>query len=255
MKKSSVTVAFSNGESVSLSFDAYSDLRLYAGKEIEPKEMALIKKLGEEDQYYSYAVSLLSSSMYTTFGLRGKLMAKGADKATASSIVRRLVKEGLLNDEEYAHAYLEEVASPRLYGKQKAIQKLKEKGISAEILASLPFDEEEEYEKALKVCASLNRSLAKLPTAKKKEKAYATLIERGYEGDIARRAIEEALESTPSEIEDESLEKDFELAKRKFRSTTPLLARKRKIYAFLARKGYHYEKINALLEDMYDEDQ
>ena len=254
VKPKSVVVGFSNGEKLDLSYNAYSDLRLYEGKEIGEKEYALIVKLSQEDRFYSYAISLLSCGQYTTYEVRGKLLGKGASKEMAFSIADRLTKDGLLNDRDYALNYVEDIGNPRLDGKRKIVEKLKEKGISAEILSVLDFPEGKEKEKALRYCETLNRRLAKVPTSKKREKAFGALLEKGFDGHVAKEAVEEGIEKTEYEDELSCLRKDLAAARRKFRMTEDTYARERKVYAALARKGYNHESIKAVMEESEDED-
>ncbi|MCR5078405.1 MAG: RecX family transcriptional regulator [Bacilli bacterium] len=250
-KKKSVSISFSNGEKVSLSPDAYVEFLLYVGKKIEPEEMKKILKYAEEDDYYVYALRLLSKDMYTSYVLRGKLIGKGAEPIVAKRVVARLINDGLINDEEYARIYVEDIAEFRLYGKNKTIARLKEKGIGEEVLSKFDFPDEEEEERATRCCLALNKKYAKYPYEKKKERAYEYLLGRGYDHTLAKKVIEECIEETPEELERELLEKDFYLARHKYYKIDDLYKRKQKILAHLLRKGYHYDDINELIQEEF----
>ena len=229
-KKKGVYVIFESGEKIALSESSYSDFRLYEGKEVSVSEMEKLLAFVDEDQYYSYALRLLGNS-----------------------IVKRLKEDGLIDDEEFAAVYANDIADFRLYGKNKTIAKLKEKGIPNEIIAKLSFPDEKEYDRACRYVETLNKKLSKTPSSRKKAKALASLIARGYEREIATEALEATLASTPKNVEEESLKKDFFIAKNKFLKFEDLYIRKQKIFAYLARKGYKYEDIKRVIEEEYNE--
>ena len=95
--------------------------------------------------------------------------------------------------------------------------------------------------------------LLKYLVTRKKAKGLASLIARGYEREIATEALEATLASTPKNVEEESLKKDFFIAKNKFLKFEDLYIRKQKIFAYLARKGYKYEDIKRVIEEEYNE--
>lgn len=252
-KKKGVYVIFESGEKIALSESSYSDFRLYEGKEVSVSEMEKLLAFVDEDQYYSYALRLLGKEIYTSYGIFGKLLHKGANVDLARSIVKRLKEDGLIDDEEFAAVYANDIADFRLYGKNKTIAKLKEKGIPNEIIAKLSFPDEKEYDRACRYVETLNKKLSKTPSSRKKAKALASLIARGYEREIATEALEATLASTPKNVEEESLKKDFFIAKNKFLKFEDLYIRKQKIFAYLARKGYKYEDIKRVIEEEYNE--
>lgn len=254
VKRKTAIVVFSNGDKFSLSHNAFTNLRLYEGKAVDEEEYALIQKYGREDEYYTYALNRLNREIYTAHVLREKLIHKGADKDIAESVIARLVEEGLLNDADYARNYAQDVADFRMYGKRKTMQRLREKGVSAEILKEIDFSDEKEMERAIRFCKLLNKKLVKYPTAKKKEKAYLMLLDKGFESSVARKAIEEALDSTPESVERQSLSKDFYIARHKYQEVTPIGLKKKKVFAYLARKGYRHEEIWEVMEGLTDED-
>ena len=249
-----VVIYFASGEKIPLSQDSYVDFRLYEGKEMSSEEMKKLLSFGEEDEYYSYALKLLSKEVYTSHDLLLKMTRKGASVDVAKAIVKRLREAGLIDDEAYARVYATDLADFRLYGKNKTLAKLREKGIPPRILETLVFPPEKELERACRYVEVLNKKYAKTPSAKKKQKAFVALLEKGYDREIAYEAIEQNLNATPANVEEESLAKDFYVAKNKYLKYEDLYVRKQKIFAYLSRKGYRYEDIKAAIEEEYHED-
>ena len=252
-KNKGVTLLFASGEKIKLSEAAYSDFRLYEGKEVGSEEMKQLLAFGMEDEFYTYALRLLNKEIYTSYDLFNKLTHKGASYEVARSIIKRLREAKLIDDEEYARIYATDLADFRLYGKNRTIARLKEKGISDEIISRLSFPDDKELERAIRFIELLNKKLSKTPSNRKKSKAFSALLAKGYDREIAQEALKK-LASTPEAIEAEALAKDFYIAKNKYYKYEDLYIRKQKIFAYLGRKGYRYEDIKRLLEEEYNED-
>ena len=247
-KSSTVVVILNDGEKLKLSHSSYTEFRLYEGKALEEEELSSLLAYEKEGEFYDYALRLLGKENYTVSSIRDKLLGKGADEKQVASILARLEKEDLLNDERYAKIYVEDIASLRLLGKNKVLAELNRKGIKEDILSSLSFPEEKELEKALSAASLLNKRYAKTSNGTKKDKGINALIRRGFSYEISSKAIEETLTPNDEEEEKQRLCRDFELAyaryERKYEG--------RKIFdaalKYLLRKGYAYEDVVSLIE-------
>lgn len=246
-KSSTVVVILSNGEKLKLSHSSYTEFRLYEGKELSEEELASLLSYEKEGEFYDYALRLLDKDNYTVFAISNKLLSKGADAKQVSSIVERLKKEDLLDDERYAKVFVEDVAELRCLGKNKILAELKHKGIGESVLSKLEFPEEKEFERACMAASLLDKKYAKSANGAKKDKAIRALITRGFSYDIALKAIEEKLTTNDAEEEKNRLLRDFELVYARY-------SRKyegKKIYEAviksLLRKGYDYDDISSLI--------
>ena len=246
-KASLVIVILSNGDKLKLSHSSYTDFRLYEGKELSEEELSNLLSYEKEGEFYDYALRLLGKDNYTVSAISNKLFGKGADTKQVSSIIERLEKEDLLDDERYAKVFVEDVAELRSIGKNKALAELRHKGIDESILSQLAFPEEKEYERACAAACLLDKKYSRAANGAKKDKAIRNLIAKGFTYDIASKAVEEKLTMNDKDEEKDRLARDFELAyvrySRKYEGKKVYEA----VIKSLLRKGYDYDDISSLI--------
>ena len=246
-KSSIVIVVLSNGDKLKLSHSSYTEFRLYEGKKLSEEELVNLLSYEKEGEFYDYALRLLGKDNYTVSLLSKKLLGKGADEKQVSSIVERLKKEDLLNDERYAKVFVDDVAELRSIGKNKALAELRIKGIDDSILSKLEFPEEKEYERACTSACMLDKKYSKAANGAKKDKAIRALIAKGFAYDIASKAVEEKLTMNDKDEEKDRLARDFELSyvrySRKYEGKKVYEA----VIKSLLRKGYDYDDISSLI--------
>ena len=161
-----------------------------------------------------YAVRLLARRAYSVASLRKKMLEKQYGTTETEQVIYRFLQHGYLND----HLFAESLAASLHhmgYGKKRIISKLREKGISGEIIQeslekilekraeqdvfshrepdgaekSEEFDSPEESA-ALKALKSKWRTLKNEPDVrKKKEKALRFLAGRGFEATVCYRTV------------------------------------------------------------------
>ena len=246
-KASTVVVILSDGTKLKLSHSSYTEFRLYEGKELSEEELSSLLSYEKEGEFYDYALRLLGKENYTVSSLRNKLLGKGADEKQTESIIARLKKEDLLNDERYAMIYVEDIAYLRLIGKNKVLAELRYKGIEGDALLRLSFPEEKELEKARSAAALLNKKYAKAANGAKKDKAIRALISRGFSYEIAYKAIDGTLTPNDEETEKNGLLRDFELAYARYSHKYEDKKAFEATLKCLLRKGYDYEDVVALI--------
>ena len=249
-KKNKITIEFDDKSKITVSENTFTDFHLYEGKLIEGKELSTLESFAGQDTVYSLALKLLSRDSYSCYELREKLIGKGASEEDAKAIVERLKKQKLLDDERYARVYASDVADLRLYGRNKVLHELKSKGIPFFMLDRLEFPEEVELEKAMRYATMMDYRLGKTPYENKKFKMIRSLIARGFDIRIAEMAASKAATRIDPEIEADIFDKQFELALAKYSRKYHGFELKRHMLAFLARRGFDYERIQAKLEEV-----
>lgn len=149
------------------------------------------------------ALKLLERTRRTRLDLTRRLADKGYLPSLIEAVVERLAEVGLVDDAEYARAWLAGRWGRRPSGWRRLQQELRMKGVSdddiekaRELLAernSAP----DETDSAAKLVAQARRRYARLDPRTQERRLYALLARRGYDGDTIRRAlaIETPLES------------------------------------------------------------
>jgi len=149
------------------------------------------------------ALKLLERTRRTRRDLERRLKEKDFDAATIAATLDRLTEVGLIDDVEYARAWLAGRWGRKPSGWRRLVQELRAKGISEEDaerareLLSERGSAPDEVGSAAKLVAQARKRYARLEPQAQRQRLYALLARRGYDGDVIRRALElkEPLES------------------------------------------------------------
>lgn len=149
------------------------------------------------------ALQLIERARRTRVELERKLKEKEFAAPVVTEVLDRLAGVGLVDDVEYARAWLAGRWGRRPSGWRRLQQELRGKGIAdadiarAKELLSERGGAPDEVASAAKLAEQARRRYAKLEPREQRQKLYALLARRGYDGDTIRRALElkEPLES------------------------------------------------------------
>ncbi len=124
-----------------------------------------------------------------------RLADKSFAPETIAGVLERLVSVGLVDDTEYARAFLAGRWGRKPAGWRRLQQELRGKGVSDEsVTAARNIIEAregaiDEVAVAGKVVAQARRRYAKLDPRKQQQRLYALLVRRGYSGEVIRAAL------------------------------------------------------------------
>lgn len=150
----------------------------------------------------SVEIDKLMKRMYRLWNIRSRsekeirdyFRIKGKEKISALAIklvIKKLKQKGLLNDEEFAKAWVE--ARSKKKGPRVLKQELLQKGIAREIIDEVISDKVEgisQEETASQLLKKKMRVWKNLPTLEFKKKAYEFLTRRGFEYEIVKEIVE-----------------------------------------------------------------
>ena len=143
------------------------------------------------------ALRLLERTRRTRYDLGRKLRDKGFTATTIESVLERLEAVGLIDDVEYARAYLAGRLGRRAAGWRRLEIDLRKRGVSAEhaAMARARLEERQgtadEAEMARRVIQQAARRYAKLDPRVRRQRLWALLARRGFDGDAIERALRE----------------------------------------------------------------
>ena len=141
------------------------------------------------------ALKLLERTRRTRVDLARRLADKGFATATVAEVLDRLAAVGLIDDTEFARAFLAGRWGRKPSGWRRLQQELRAKGVAeADVLAARGLLEQreggvDEIATARKLVAQAERRYARLEPRVRQQRLYALLARRGYDGDIIRRAL------------------------------------------------------------------
>jgi len=149
------------------------------------------------------ALKLLERTLRTRSDLQRRLHEKGFDAAAVSDVLDRLAEVGLVDDVEFARAWLAGRWGRRPSGWRRLQQELRVKGVSQEDaerardLLAERGGAPDEVQAAAKLAAQARKRYARLDPRVQQQRLYALLARHGFGGDTIRRALElgEPLES------------------------------------------------------------
>ncbi|HET9325684.1 MAG TPA: regulatory protein RecX [Candidatus Eisenbacteria bacterium] len=144
------------------------------------------------------ALRLLERSRRTRSELTRKLREKGFAATVIGEVLDRLAGVGLVDDVEYARAFLSSRLGRRTAGWRRLEVELRRRGISAQDAASARarLDDQgalDEAEGARRVIRQVAARYERLDPRVRRQRLYALLARRGFDGDVIERVLREAL--------------------------------------------------------------
>ena len=141
------------------------------------------------------ALKLIERMRRTRSDLRKRLIDKGYDAPIVDEVLDRLTEVGLVNDVEYARAFLRGRWGRRAAGWRRLETDLRGRGIAADDIdrARTSLEQEigevDEAASARRVIEQAARRYAKLDPRIRRQRLYALLQRRGFDGDVIRWAL------------------------------------------------------------------
>lgn len=180
-----VTVTLCGGEEIKTTLNVVTDLRLYAGRELDGEELKELRAASRSALARNRAMELLSRRPMSEKELVDKLIRKGEDEETAADCARWLRENGFLNDESYAAAVARHYAA-KGYGPGRVRAELSRRGVDRELwddtLEAMP-------ENTDKLDRFIAARLTDPEDRDQVRKVSAALYRRGYSWEEIRSAL------------------------------------------------------------------
>ena len=159
-----------------------------------------VARLTEEDAFCKTrdtAMRILARRKHSIREMRTKLERKGCGAAAIDRVISHLQSIALLDDADYARAYVTDRLNLRPAGRRTLEVELRRRGVDEEIissiLAKLVSDSSEE-ESALRLAEKYIARTAHVDPETRSARLYRFLLRRGYEPGVIRRAVEKSNE-------------------------------------------------------------
>ena len=143
---------------------------------------------------YNYALNLLAARPYATRALHRKLIQKKYSAADADDVIRRLVDNGLLNDERFAEQYARSKMLSTGASKRRLTQDLYRKGIKGDVATNAIANviDQDEIDPAAVIERVARKKLVQLGDLEPvvlRRRLFAFLARRGYDVDEIKRVV------------------------------------------------------------------
>ena len=163
-----------------------------------------VERAADPEAAREAALRLIDRTRRTRSDLARRLREKGYVEPVVAQVIERLAGVGLVDDVEYARAFLTERWGRRSAGWRRLEQELRRRGVGADDIAQARahFIEEQggadEVRLARRVVSQAARRYAAVEPRVRRQRLYALLVRRGFDSET----IEQALKPEPERSDD-----------------------------------------------------
>ena len=180
-----ITVVFEDGTEIRSALAVVTDLRLFAGKDLDEAQVCELRQLSRRSLARDKAMEYLSRRPMSCREMRDKLIEKGEEESVADYCVRWLSEQGFLNDRRYAGMVVRHYAGKN-YGAGRIRGELSRRGIAREL-----------WEEAMQEAPQPDDKIDRFVAARLKDpedraqiqKVSNALYRRGYSWEQIREAL------------------------------------------------------------------
>jgi regulatory protein len=170
--------------------EVISKLGLEKGEEIGETDIKEILKQKGESEAKEAALRFLSFRRRTEKEVRDKLKRRGFDNRTIRSTIEKLKDHDLINDVEFAIAWVKERLAHKPRGKKLLRQELWKKGIKKEIIDQVTEELCQDEDKAAsELLEKIKRRYRNLEPQVARRRMLGVLLRRGFSYEIARNTF------------------------------------------------------------------
>ncbi|NMA96349.1 MAG: hypothetical protein GX974_09950 [Clostridiales bacterium] len=179
----------------SLDAELLIEHKLKEGKEIDEDEISQIVYRDNVRKAYDRSLHYLQYRMRSQEEIENYLDGKGFDPNVIEDVIEKLKEYDFIDDIAFAQAMTNDILSTRQVGRRFIIHKLREKGISDDIIDSITskLHEQDEFAMAYNLARDQFERLRAEPTIKDEQRIARLMARRGFEWHMINRAIRDAI--------------------------------------------------------------
>lgn len=240
--------AFPVAESVLIQF------RLMKGLELDQKQIAQITTADQIAKAYSRMLDYLSHQLRTESDVVKKLQQQDTPAEFIEPVLQKLRQQHLVDDHEYAAAYVRTEMNTDLKGPNVIRQQLRGKKIGENDIedALAQFTDVKQVENATKLAQKLFRRYRSQPLRCQAEKVRQGLMTKGYSASIYDQIKDQVLPHPDEQQEDELLNQQAQKLWRKYSRRADGYELTMKFKQGMYRKGFDMDAVQTWL-DQYKE--
>lgn len=252
-----IFIADGTGENYGFSVeeDVLVEFHLRKGLALDDTLINTLMRRDDLHKSYSKAISYLGYRMRTEKEIRDYLIKNEVDDVHIDEIIDRLLERNLLDDEEFANAFVRTRIRTSSKGPGLVKQELRAKGVSNKYATSATelYTYGVQYDKAEEIVEKRLRRDSKNSFTRQLQQVRALLMRNGFSGDVISDVIKEVEDQKDSGEEWEAIKRQGErLFSRHSRKLTGYDL-ERKVKEGLYRQGFKGNLIDAYLEEIAEE--
>ncbi len=179
--------------------EVVSKLRLKKGEAVTGQDIKEILLQKNENEAKDVALRFLSFRRRTEKEIKTKLQSRGFDEKTIKRTIEKLKGYDLINDLEFATAWVKERLEYKPRGKRLLRLELWKKGIKKEIIDQVIGDLcRDEDKSALELLERIKKKYRNLDPLVARRRMYGYLLRRGFSYETSKSAMKQSLKPLPS---------------------------------------------------------
>lgn len=176
---------------LALSAEALTKAGLKIDQEISEEDIKRLRYKDIKEKLYNKVLRFLSYRPRSEKEIRDYSKKKSQEAKIIEEIIKKLKKQGLVDDRAFATWWVEQRSRFRPKGRYLIRSELFKKGVKEEIISSSLFSEKEEIDLAKKAARKKIKSYKNLEPLEMRDKMVAFLARRGFNWKIIKKAIDE----------------------------------------------------------------
>ncbi len=181
---------------------------LRVGQELSDEKIASLKADEAGESAYQKALHFLSFRPRSSAEVRRNLMKRGIPEPLVEGTISRLQAAGLVNDQEFARAWIENRSTFRPRSRAALRIELLRKGIDREVISSALDESADEETLALEAARRYSRRLAGLDWREYRQKLGGFLARRGFSYEIAAPIVSKVWKENQTADNGDNLENE-----------------------------------------------
>jgi len=176
---------------------------LVVGQELNDEKIASLLAEDAREVAYQRALHLLEHRMRSENEIRQKLASHEISAEVIDDVIARLRRSGLVNDQQFAKAWVENRSEFRPRGRRAMSLELRQHGLDREVIDQALADVDEEA-LAYKAAQKQARKLAHLEATDFRQKMYGFLARKGFDYEVITSVISRICnENGTQDVDDE----------------------------------------------------
>ncbi|PIC04184.1 recombination regulator RecX [Anoxybacillus flavithermus] len=237
---------------ISVDQDILIEYRMKKGMTVTREQWAEMIKKDDEKQAYKMALRFLAYRMRSKQEVVDYLKKRHIDAQTIERVIGKLQHEQYIDDEQFAHAYVQTQMNTTLKGPYVIYKELMDKGVSEDVItkAMERYTEDMQRDKAIKWMEKINKQSKKRSYQEQKTYIAQLLHMKGFPSHIVEMAKQHVTADDGKEWE--ALIYYGEKAHRRY-ETYDRYTYEQKMKQALYRKGFSLSLIEKFLEKKKEE--
>jgi regulatory protein len=163
---------------------------LEVGQELSEEKIAQLKAEDENEVAFQRAVKFIGYRMRAEAEVRGKLKDNNYPEEVIETVIERLQRDGLVNDEQFAQIWVENRAEFHPRSHRALAYELRQKGIAEEVIDETLTETIEDEELAYRAGLKQAHKLKNLEWPDFRRKLGGFLARRGFSYDIVAPVVD-----------------------------------------------------------------